>query len=131
MVLLLPAYAVFLLASAPGGWRAMVPPRIIALALGIAALGSLQYVWNLRALWRTPHPPASLWDALETFWFDVTKSDWRDTMIAGFPPRCFSERVAMFAFDLRQQFGLAIPALAALGSCGSGSRRGESACWSD
>jgi Protein of unknown function (DUF2723) len=115
MILLAPAYTVFLLIAAPAGWRSMLRPRVIALASALAALGALQYAWNLRELWHTPHPPAGLVDALQIFWFDVTKSDWRETMIARVPSSMFGERLAMFGFDLRQQFGLVGPALAIAG----------------
>ena len=114
MVLLLPGYAIFLLAAAPGGWRSMLRPRIVALALTIAAAGALQYVWNLRGLWQWPNDPPGLVAALQTFWFDVTKSDWRDTLVMHVPGSMLRQRVAMYRFDLVQQFGWAI-ALAPLG----------------
>jgi Protein of unknown function (DUF2723) len=114
MVLLLPGYALFLLLAAPGGWRSMLRPRIVALALVIAFAGSLQYVWNLRALWQWPHDPPGLVTALHTFWFDVTKSDWRDTLVMHVPGSMLRRRVEMYGFDLFQQFGWAI-ALAPLG----------------
>jgi Protein of unknown function (DUF2723) len=114
MVLLLPGYALFLLIAAPGGWRSMLRPRIVALALVIAAAGSLQYVWNLRALWQWPHEPPTLLAALQTFWFDVTKSDWRDTLVMQVPGSMLRPRALMYGFDLWQQFGWAI-ALAPLG----------------
>src|SRR5262249_3554593 len=79
MILLLPGYAVFLLIAAPGGWRSMLRPRVVALALVVAIAGSLQYAWNFRGLWRWPDQPAGLADAFQTFWFDVTKADWRET----------------------------------------------------
>ncbi|HEY2908438.1 MAG TPA: DUF2723 domain-containing protein [Vicinamibacterales bacterium] len=115
MVLLLPGYALFLLIAAPGGWRSIVRPRVVILATTIAALGALQYTWNLRELWLRPHVPNGLFDALSIFWFDVTKSDWRETMVARVPQSMLSARVAMYAFDLRQQFGWPIPLLAVVG----------------
>jgi hypothetical protein len=36
MILLGPAYTVFLLISAPGGWRSMLRPQILVMACGIA-----------------------------------------------------------------------------------------------
>jgi hypothetical protein len=114
MILLLPGYALFLLIAAPGGWRSMLRPRVIALALVIAALGSLQYVWNLRGLWQWPNDPPGLAAAMQTFWFDVTKSDWRDTLVLHVPNSMIRERIAMYGFDLFQQFGWTIP-LAPLG----------------
>ena len=115
MVLLLPAYTMFLLIAAPGGWRSMFAPRVVALAVAIACLGATQYAWNLRTLWLMPNPPRSLVDGLLTFWFDVTKSDWRDTMVLHVPRSMIANRVAMYWFDLRQQFGVAVPFLAIAG----------------
>jgi hypothetical protein len=114
MVLLLPGYTLFLLIAAPGGWRSMLRPRIVVLALAIAFAGSLQYVWNLRALWQWPHEPPALLAALQTFWFDVTKSDWRETLVMQVPGSMLRARVDMYVFDLAQQFWWAL-ALAPLG----------------
>jgi hypothetical protein len=116
MILLAPAYAVFLLAAAPGGWRTMVAPRTVALAGGLAVAGAVQYLWNFSALWHAPAPPRDLLDAVSTFWFDVTKSDWRDTMVLRLPSSEFVERLRMYAFDVRQQFGVIVPAFAAAGA---------------
>jgi hypothetical protein len=55
-------------------------------------------------------------DAMSTFWFDVTKSDWRDTMVLRVPSTEFGERLWMYAFDVRQQFGLIVPVFAAVGA---------------
>jgi hypothetical protein len=115
MVLLLPGYTLFLLIAAPGGWRSMLRPRVVGLALGIAAVGALQYAWNLHNLWLAPIPPQSLTEALGRFWFDVTKSDWRESMVASVPRMMAGERLRMYAFDVRQQFGLVGPVLAAIG----------------
>ncbi len=41
-ILLLPAYTVFLLSGAAGGWRSLLSPRVVAAAVGCAALGALQ-----------------------------------------------------------------------------------------
>ncbi len=57
MILLLPGYTIFLLLTAPRGWRSMFAPRIVALAAVCAAAGALQYAWNLRTLWLLPDPP--------------------------------------------------------------------------
>jgi hypothetical protein len=115
MILLLPGYTLFLLMAAPGGWRSMLTPRIITMALVCAAAGALQYAWNLRTLWLLPDPPHGLADALQRFWFDVTKSDWRDTMVMNVPRSLLGDHAAMYWFDLRQQFGIAGPVLAAGG----------------
>ena len=115
MVLLLPAYTLFLLASAPGGWRTMCTPRVVGLACALAAIGALQYAWNIRSLWFEVTPPRTFLEAMRIFWFDVTKSDWRDTMMASIPRGMYSERLRMYAFDVRQQFTWAGPVVAAFG----------------
>lgn len=115
MVLLLPGFTVFLLVSAPGGWRSMFEWRVVALAVTIASLAAAQYAWNLHSLWLAPVAPHSLGEALSKFWFDVTKQDWRDTMVASIPRQMAAERLRMYRFDVRQQFGILGPALAALG----------------
>jgi hypothetical protein len=116
MILFLPAYALFVAVSAPGGWRTVLAPRVLGLACLFAALGALQYAWNLHNLWRAARPPAGLLDALGAFWFDVTKSDWRDTMVLHVPPAMAAERLRMFAFEVRQQFGLVLPIAAIAGA---------------
>jgi hypothetical protein len=115
MVLLAPAYTLFLLLGAQGGWRSMLTPRVVLLATACAALGAAQYIWNLRALWYLPQPPSGLREALATFWFDVTKSDWRDTMVMHVPRSMLGDHAAMYWFDLRQQFGPIAPLLAVAG----------------
>jgi hypothetical protein len=112
MILLLPACAGFLLTAAPGGWRSVIHPRIVALAALLAVAGALQYAWNLRTLWLLPDPPAGTVDAIQRLWFDVTKSDWRDAMVLRVPRALFAERFAMYRFDLWQQFGWLGPPLA-------------------
>ena len=114
-VLLLPGYTVFLLISAPAGWRTMFAPRVVALAAFFAAIGALQYAWNLHSLWLAPTPPHSMSEALAKFWFDVTKQDWRQTMVASLPRQMAWERLRMYTFDVRQQFGVVGPALALAG----------------
>jgi hypothetical protein len=113
MILLAPAYAGFLVGV--GGWRFALSPRTIAVATGLAAAGALQYTWNFRGLWLSATPPDDLIHALEMFWFDVTKADWRETMILQIPVPSMGERLRMYAFDLRQQFGVMGAALAAVG----------------
>jgi hypothetical protein len=115
MVLLAPSYALFLLIRAPGGWRSLVNGRVMTLVLVLTAAGSLQYLWNLHALWRVPEPPASLGQALAAFWFDVTKADWRESMVGRVPSVMAGERLRMYAFDTWQQFGRLPPVLATVG----------------
>ena len=114
MVLLLPGFALFLLIAAPGGPREMLRPRVVAMAVGIAALFSLQYAWNVTAMLAEPYHPDTL-GMLSNFWFDVTKADWRATMVEGITWTALPQRFAMYWFDLRQQFGIPGAAAAALG----------------
>lgn len=119
MILLLPGFTLFLFISAPRGWRSLLTPRVVAIALGLAAAGALQYLWNLRALWISTQPPRGIIDALQVFWFDVTKTDWRETMVFNVPASMLRDHLAMYRFDLHQQFGwpgigLALVGLAAL-----------------
>ncbi len=115
MVLLFPAYVVFLLSAAPRGWRSMFTPRIVGLAVLFACVGAAQYAWDFLAIWSAPQPPGSVTDAAARFWFDVTKTDWRDTMVLNVPVSMLPDRLRMYWFDLRQQFGPVLPAVAALG----------------
>lgn len=105
MVLLMPGFALFLLMAAPGGPQTMLRPRVVGLALGLAALFSLQYAWNFT--WLVFERPGASWTAwLRTFWFDVTKADWRANMVYGIPWSTLPNRFAMYWFDLSQQFGV-------------------------
>ena len=120
MVLLAPGYTLFLLIAAAregsrGGWRSMFAPSVVGLAVTCALVGAMQYAWNLRALWFQPQAPRSIVDALQIFWFDVTKSDWRDTMVMHVPQSMLRDHAAMYWFDLRQQFGVVSPLLALAG----------------
>jgi hypothetical protein len=115
MILLAPGITIFLLMTAPGGWRSLVAPRVVALALAFAFAGALQYAWNVRTLYLLPNPPHGLIDAVQRFWFDVTKSDWRDTMVMNVPQSMLRDHAAMYWFDLRQQFGIPGPLLAVAG----------------
>lgn len=115
MILLFPAFAAFILAAEPRGWRSLVSAPVLGLAVAIAAAGAAQYGWNLRTLWFQPDPPASLSAAIRAFWFDVTKSDWRDTMVLNVPHTMIRDHAAMYWFDLRQQFGAAALVVAAFG----------------
>ena len=122
-ILNLPALTVFLMVSAPDGWRSMLRPRIVLLAVAIAVLGASQYLWNVRSLWFLPNPPATVLEALRVFWFDVTKADWRDTMVLEVPRSLLRDHVAMYWFDLRQQFGTVVPLLAVAGAAALWSAR--------
>ena len=118
MVLLFPAATLFLGTTIPGGARALLSPRIVGLAALIAALGTLQYAWNFRSMYASLVPPESLAAALHTFWFDVTKSDWRSTMIMGVDESALRPRLGLYWFDVVQQFGRFGVALAVIGLVG-------------
>ena len=117
MVLLLPAFTLFLLMHRPGGQGDPLQPRMLLMAAGIAALGALQYAWNFRGLWTDLEPPASLGEAIAKFWFDVTKADWRETLVMTVSETGLQHRPAMYWFDVRQQFGAPGVVLAAIGFC--------------
>jgi hypothetical protein len=115
MIVLAPAYTVFLLCSAPRGWRSMFAPDVVGLAAIFVCLGAAQYAWNFQAVWSSPQPPRTAVEALVRFWFDVTKSDWRDTMVWNVPRSMLSDHLRMYWFDIRQQFGAVLPGIAAIG----------------
>ena len=106
MILLLPGLTVYLLLSSADGWRSLLRWRVVALAIAIAFAGAMQYLWNLRTLWFMPDPPASIVEAATRFWVDVTKADWRETLVMSVPQSMVRDHLSMFWFDLRQQFGL-------------------------
>src|SRR5262249_7676461 len=115
MILLAPGYTLFLLLSAPGGWRSMFAPRVVAIAAVCAIAGAMQYAWNMRTYWLLPNPPDRLAEALQRFWLDVTKTDWRDTMVMNVPRSLIRDHAAMYWFDLREQFGIAVPFVSGIG----------------
>jgi hypothetical protein len=115
MVLLLPGLALFLALAAPDGARTLLAPRTIAIAIACAALGALQYAWNLRTLFADPTAPRDIAEAIRWFWFDVTKSDWRDAMVLTLRGGVAGERARMFLFDVQQQFGWLFVAIAGVG----------------
>jgi hypothetical protein len=113
-VLMAPAIILFV-ASAPGGARLLFSPRTILMALAIAAAGACQYLWNASYLWALPDPPQTLSAFARAFWFDVTKSDWRETMVLAVHHSVLMRRSSMYLFDLTQQFGAMGIALAVIG----------------
>jgi hypothetical protein len=117
MALLLPAFTVFLLMHRRTGAADPLRPAMLMMAIGLATLGALQYAWNLRGLWAEFEPPATLADALGKFWFDVTKEDWRETLVNTVSETGLQFRPAMYWFDLRQQVGVPGVVLAAIGFC--------------
>jgi hypothetical protein len=117
MALVLPAFAVFLLMYRRSGHSDPLKPGMLMMAVGIAALGAMQYAWNLRGLWAELEPPTTLAEALAKFWFDVTKEDWRETLVNTVSETGLQFRPAMYWFDLRQQVGLPGVVLASIGFC--------------
>jgi hypothetical protein len=115
MVLLLPGFAVFLLAQRRRHAGDPLELRAVLMALAIAALGALQYAWNFRGLWSLPEPPPSLVQGIGQFWFDVTKADWRETLVMGVSETGLQSRPAMYWWDLRQQLGVPGISLAIIG----------------
>jgi hypothetical protein len=115
MVLLLPAFVLFLLMHRRPGPGDPLQPRLVLMAAAIAALGALQYAWNFRGLWTELEPPASIGQAVAKFWFDVTKADWRETLVMTLSESGLQSRPAMYWFDLRQQVGVPGVVLAAIG----------------
>ena len=105
MILLAPAFTAFILVTIPDGWRSAFRARVITLAVICAIAGALQYAPSLRALWLMPAAPRSVGEGLQHFWFDITKSDWRDTMVLNVPRSMLRDHAAMYWFDVRQQFG--------------------------
>ena len=106
MVLLAPAL-VALVVLTPGGLRQVTSPRGIGLAVVAAVLGASQYLWNAAYVWQMLDPPPTLSEGLRSVWFDVTKSDWRATMVMGVHESALKRRVALYWFELAQQFGAA------------------------
>ena len=105
MILLLVPFTVFLFMTADRR-RALLSPQVVGLAVIIACAGALQYLPNLAAVWTALDAPRSAVDRLAAFWFDVTKADWRESMVFGIAASDVPERLRMFAFDARQQFGV-------------------------
>ncbi|MBI4266096.1 MAG: DUF2723 domain-containing protein [Acidobacteria bacterium] len=114
MILLFVPFTVFLLQT--GRPRELVRPPVVLLAVALAAAGALQYWPNVMAVGGSIEAPDGWMNRLAAFWFDVTKQDWRDSMVLGLGPDQASDRLGMWWFDLRQQFGIAGIALAAAGA---------------
>jgi hypothetical protein len=114
-ILLFVPLVAFLAAASPRPLR-LLHPGVIASGLLIAAIGSLQYTPNMLALWSRVDAPHAWTARLAAFWFDVTKADWRATMVLGVPAGNFIDRLAMWVWDARQQFGVLGLALALVGA---------------
>ena len=79
------------------------------------AFGALQYAWNFSALWRRAGATRQRWRSAA----DVLVRRHEDRLARHDGPRgpavMASERLRMYAFDLRQQFGWVPPLVAAVG----------------
>lgn len=106
MILLLVPFALFLVVSHPRP-RDLLRPGVAGLAFAIACAGLLLYAPGVLWVWTNIDAPPRWGDRLATFWFDVTKADWRGTMMAGVDPSEWRERLAMWIWDARLQFGVA------------------------
>jgi hypothetical protein len=115
MILLLAPFAVFLLQVTPDR-HTLIAPATIALAAIIATAGALQYWPNFISTSHLGGGPMSWGDRLATFWFDTTKVDWRESMVMGIRGDQLADRVGMWWFDARQQFGVLGLLLAIVGA---------------
>jgi hypothetical protein len=104
MILLFIPFTAFLLMT-PHSRAVLLRPRTIGLAVVIACAGTLQYLPNLLTVWTSVDAPERWTERLGAFWFDVTKADWRESMVLGISASDVKERLGLFAFDARQQFG--------------------------
>jgi hypothetical protein len=115
MILFLVPFTVFLLQVHPRP-RELFAPSTILLALVIAAAGALQYAPTFMYVWSSIDAPPAWSDRIAAFWVDVTKADWREEMVLGIASSQVWNRLQMWAWDARQQFGIAGLALAAVGA---------------
>jgi hypothetical protein len=115
MILFLVPFTVFLLQVHPRP-RELVAPSTFLLAVVIAVAGALQYLPTFLFVWSSIDAPPAWSDRLAAFWLDVTKADWREEMVLGVASSQLWNRLQMWAWDARQQFGLVGLALAALGA---------------
>ena len=115
MILLVAPFTVFLFAVHPRP-RDLLRLNTIGLALGIAVAAALLYAPNFLFVWTNIDAPPGWSDRAGTFWFDVTKADWRDTMMGGVDRSELRERAAMWLWDARLQFGIAGLVVAVIGT---------------
>ena len=114
MILLLAPFAIFLLQVTPER-RTLFAPATIGMAIAIAAAGALQYWPNFASTWQLGAGPVPWSDRFQTFWFDTTKADWRESMVMGVRLDQLADRTGMWWFDARQQFGVIGLLLASVG----------------
>jgi len=115
MILLFVPCTVFLFHTHPRP-RELLRPTTIAIAIGIAAVGAMQYAQNFTWVWSSIEAPVRWSDRVAAFWMDATKSDWRAEMVLGVDRSQIVDRLAMVRWDAWQQFGWIGLALAAVGA---------------
>jgi len=115
MILLIIPFAVFLIHSHPRP-RELFTASTMLLAISIAAAGALLYAGNLWFVWSSIEAPARWGDRIAAFWLDATKADWRPHMVLSVTNDRGWDRLAMWVWDARQQFGVVGLALAGLGA---------------
>jgi hypothetical protein len=115
MILFLVPFSVFLVQVHPRP-RDLFTASTILLALVIAFAGALQYAPSFMYVWSSIDAPSMWSDRVAAFWLDITKADWREEMVLSVPSSQFWNRLQMWAWDARQQFGIAGLTLAALGA---------------
>jgi hypothetical protein len=115
MILFLVPFALFLLMTTADR-RFLFRPVTIGLAVLAAVGGALQYWPNFRSVYLAPEPPGDWAASLAAFWLDATKADWRETMVLGVGANQGLDRLAMWWFDARQQFGVIGLVLAVAGA---------------
>jgi hypothetical protein len=115
MILLFVPFAIFLLHGHPNR-RELFSSRTFALCVLIVIAAALLYLPNLLFVLTNIDGPTSWSERIAIFWFDTTKADWRETMMLGVSRSELGDRLAMFLWDARQQFGAAGLALAACGA---------------
>jgi hypothetical protein len=115
MILFLVPFTVFLVLVHPRR-RALCAPSTILLAVVIAIVGALQYAPLFLYVWSSIDAPPAWNDRIAAFWLDATKADWREEMVLGVTSGQLWNRLQMWAWDARQQFGVAGLAVASLGA---------------
>jgi Protein O-mannosyl-transferase TMEM260-like len=114
MILFLVPFTVFLVQVHPRP-RELFGASTILLAVAIALMGALQYAPMFVFVWSSIDAPPGWSDRVAAFWLDVTKADWREEMVLGITAHQLGDRIRMWAWDARQQFGILGLALGALG----------------
>ena len=104
MSLLLVPFALFLRSIHSRG--ELLRPRVVAMAVVIALAGALQYLPALMWTWTQMDAPADWRARVAMLWIDTTKANWRESMVLGISGPELRDRLAMWWWDSRQQFGI-------------------------